>query len=153
MVTKISDLKTSSYLHNCLKVRATASIFKTRFVRNLATKINSEGLSLFCNVKPEPSLSLRERLFQDFARLSMSKEKKLKNKCFPRSREEKKHPTNSKGRPATSRGQKHFQERREHQFYSLREEGHAKSFLATEKPHPPYIYIYFYIEYEFSCVA
>ena len=71
-------------LHSCLNVRATASIFQAHLVRYFATMMNSEDLSLltlFCSVRFELSLSLRERLFQDLVISSIVT-------VFP-----KKHPT------------------------------------------------------------
>ena len=69
-------------LHSCLNVRAIASIFQAHLVRYFATMMNSEDLSLlFCSVRFELSLSLRERLFQDLVISSIVT-------VFP-----KKHPT------------------------------------------------------------
>ena len=68
-------------LHSCLNVHATAYIFQAHLVRYFATMMNSEDLSLFCSVRFELSLSLRERLFQDLVISSIVT-------VFP-----KKHPT------------------------------------------------------------
>ena len=58
-------------LQNCLNVRPTASIFKTRLVKNFATIMNSDDLWLLWSVKSEPSLLFSERLLQVLVRSSI----------------------------------------------------------------------------------
>ena len=71
-------------LHKGKKVLAIASIFRVRLVKNLAAMENSPTACSFFNLRPEPSLSERERVLQCFERSSIPLYSlQVNEKCFP----------------------------------------------------------------------
>ena len=70
--------------HSCLKVRAVASKFKKRGVKNFAAKRNSPDHCSLERVKPSISLSDREKLFHWLAKSSIVRDRQKKTKKRPK---------------------------------------------------------------------
>ena len=79
-------------LHNCLKVRAMASIFRKRGVRNWATSKYSSDLCSLDRVNPTVSFSEREKLVNWFANSSM----RLRIRKWPRNKVSPHNPERTK---------------------------------------------------------